>query len=51
MAGKGANRVGRVPVRFEIANNTDLVMEQRGLLEPAKVRRLSLEGVVDSGAT
>jgi predicted aspartyl protease len=48
---KRAAKVGRFSVRFEVANNIDVVDAQRGLLEPEKVRRQTIEGVVDSGAT
>jgi predicted aspartyl protease len=51
MRAKGANRVGRFAVEFEVANHEDLVKARVGLLEPDKVRRLTLTGVVDSGAT
>lgn len=51
MIDKGANRLGRFAVQFEVANNIDVGDERRGLLEPEKVRRISLAGVVDSGAT
>jgi len=48
---KRATKVGRFSVRFEVANSIDVVDAQRGLLEPQKVRRLTIEGVVGSGAT
>ncbi|TMQ34983.1 MAG: hypothetical protein E6K70_04745 [Planctomycetota bacterium] len=51
MTTKGAKGVGRFAVQFEVANNGDLVVAQRGLLEPEKVRRVTISGVVDSGAT
>ncbi len=51
MKSKGANGVGRFSVQFEVANHIDVVLEQRGLLEPDKVRRLTIEGVVDCGAS
>jgi len=47
----GANGVGRVAIEFEVANHEDVVMARRGMLSPDKVRRLTLTGVVDSGAT
>jgi len=43
--------VGRFAIEFEVANNNDLVAAQLGVLEPEKVRRLTIQGVVDSGAT
>ena len=51
MRSKGAYGVGRFSVQFEIANHVDVIDEQRGLLEPGKVRRMMVRGVVDSGAT
>jgi len=51
MRAKGASRVGRFAVEFEVANHIDIINAQQGSLEPDKVRRLTLSGVVDSGAT
>jgi len=48
---KGANGVGRFTVDFEVANDADLGAVQLGLLAPDKVRRMTIRGVVDSGAT
>jgi predicted aspartyl protease len=47
---KGANGVGRFSVEFEVANNDDLALVRRGLLEPDQVRRETIQGTVDSGA-
>ena len=46
----GAEPVGRFNVEVELSNEDDLTLAQAGHLDPAKVRRLTLEGVVDSGA-
>jgi predicted aspartyl protease len=43
--------IGRFAVEFEIANNQDLHLAQRGKLEPGKVRRKTIKGTVDPGAT
>jgi len=51
MQAKGANGVGRFSVELEIANNDDLALARRGLLPPDQVRRETIHGVVDSGAT
>ena len=51
MITEGAKQVGRFSVQVEVANRRDIVDEDRGLLEPDKVRRLTISGVVDSGAT
>jgi predicted aspartyl protease len=42
--------MGRFAVAVKIANNDDLAQVRLGLLEPAKVRQLTIDGVVDSGA-
>ena len=51
MRSKGADSMGRFAVQFEVANQSDMVKARDGLLDPAKVRRLTISGVVDSGAT
>lgn len=51
MVTKGAKKVGRFSVDFEVANHIDVVDAERGLLPPEKVRRMTIAGVVDSGAT
>jgi len=51
MKTKGANNIGRFSVQFEVANNEDVVLEEKGLLASDKVRRLTIEGLVDSGAS
>lgn len=43
--------MGRFAVDFEVANHVDILDAQRGLLDPEKVRRVNLSGVVDPGAT
>lgn len=44
-------KMSRFYVTFEVANNNDLVAAQLGHLAPEKVRRMSLQGLVDSGAS
>jgi predicted aspartyl protease len=51
MRSKGANGVGPISIEFEVANFGDMEMAQRGLLKPDQVRRQTVKGVVDSGAT
>lgn len=48
---KGKQKMGRFFVDVELANNEDLVEARRGHLDQAKVRRITIRGVVDSGAT
>jgi predicted aspartyl protease len=43
--------MGRVIVVFELMNQADLILAEAGHLTPDKVRRTSLQGVVDTGAT
>ena len=43
--------MGRFSVEFEIANNRDLNYALSGQLDPAKVRRKTISGLVDPGAT
>lgn len=45
------NKVGRFKVVIELANNDDLAEVRRGHLAPDKVRRVKIDGVVDSGAS
>ncbi len=51
MRSKGANGVGRVSIEFKIANNDDLALVRRGLLRDDQVRRQTISGVVDPGAS
>lgn len=47
----GTNGVGRVTVEIMLANNRDLQMAASGAKAPETVRRVTLTGVVDTGAT
>jgi predicted aspartyl protease len=49
--GREKKTMGRFSVEFEVANNDDLAAVRRGALKPSEVRRLTVAGVVDSGAT
>jgi predicted aspartyl protease len=51
MRAKGANGVGRFSVEIEVANYGDLTLVDRGMLPADQVRRETIQGVVDSGAT
>ena len=51
MTTNGADRVEQFAVDSEVANHIDVVNAQQGSLEPDKVRRETITGVVDSGAT
>ncbi len=43
-------KMGRFRVDLELANYEDMVLARRGTLNPGKVRRVQIPGVVDSGA-
>ncbi|MBI3466072.1 MAG: aspartyl protease family protein [Planctomycetes bacterium] len=47
----GANGVGRVSIEFEVANYGDVAKARDGELPLDKVRRQTITGLVDSGAT
>src|SRR5438132_6125843 len=47
----GENSVGRVAIDFEVANNENVVLARAGAISADKIRRLTLKGVADSGAT
>lgn len=47
----GAKKVGRITVEVEVANYSDVDAARQGKLEKQKVRRQTIQGVVDSGAT
>ncbi len=53
MARKGheSKKMSRFSVDFEVANNDDMAAARRGDLAPDKVRRATIAGVVDSGAS
>ena len=42
--------MGRITLEFSIANNDDVVLARAGGLAPDQVRRVTLNGVVDTGA-
>ena len=47
----GSQRSGTIQHGIRGANNDDLALMRRGLLQPDQVRRETLQGLVDSGAT
>ena len=51
MRARGGNGLGRFSVDIEIANYEDLILARRGLLPKDEVRRETIKGLVDSGAT
>src|SRR4051794_39944212 len=42
--------MGRVVVQFELANYSDIKLAAAGYLTPDKIRRVSMQGVVDTGS-
>src|SRR5437867_10186970 len=48
---KGDKAMGRFSVEFQVANNEDMADARRGRIKPEAVRRATLSGVVDPGAT
>ena len=51
MRTKGANGVGRIAIDFEVANFGDIELARRGLLRTEQIRRKTMPGWVDPGAT
>ena len=51
MKTNGNQKMGRFSVDIELANNEDLIAVTLGVLEPAKVRRTTISGLVDNGTT
>lgn len=43
--------MGRVIVNIELANHADVILSEAGMLDPGKIRRTTIPGVVDTGAT
>ena len=43
--------MGRFSVEIEVANGDDLAFARGGVLEPEKIRRITLQGAIDTGAS
>jgi predicted aspartyl protease len=50
MRTRGANRVGRFAINFEVANSDDMALARRGDLHANQIRRKTVSGWVDPGA-
>ncbi len=50
-AAQGEKKVGRFAVEMEVANYEDVVQSRKGNLAAEKVRRMTIRGVVDPGAS
>ena len=46
MRNNGKHAMGRITIEFEIANNEALVAARRGYLDPSKVRRKIISGLL-----
>lgn len=44
------HKMGRITIEVEIANNEDLVRARNGDMDSSKIRRVKIQGLVDSGA-
>ncbi|OWK42294.1 hypothetical protein [Fimbriiglobus ruber] len=42
--------MGRVIVDFELSNYNDIVLVEQGFLTPDKIRKVTMKGVIDTGA-
>jgi predicted aspartyl protease len=51
MVAGGNAKVGRVSIEFVVGNYMDVELAKDGKLDPAKVRQVTIPGIVDSGAT
>lgn len=51
MKPNGNCKMGRFSVDIEVVNNEDLTAVRLGVLDPSKVRRKTISGLVDSGTT
>ncbi len=51
MRTNGKHKMGSFSVEIELTNNWDREQAERGLLDPAKVRRMKIQGLVGPGAT
>src|SRR5689334_18194810 len=46
-----ADDMGRVTADLILANEQDITLAERGVLPPERIRRVAIQGVVDTGAT
>jgi len=45
------DKMGRVIAELALANHEDVILSNAGMLAPEKIRRMTISGVVDTGAT
>jgi predicted aspartyl protease len=51
MLRSGVKKMGRFSVQVELANNDDVVLAQLGQIKPGEIRRVTVAGLIDTGAT
>lgn len=50
-AKRGDRKVGRFSVEIELANHEDVILAKKGVIPSTKIRRVTLLGLVDTGAS
>ena len=48
---QGTQKVGRFSVELELSNHEDVILAKKGVIPSAKIRRVTLLGLVDTGAS
>ena len=48
---RGEQKVGRFSVELELANHEDVILAKKGIIPAAQIRRVTLLGLVDTGAS
>ena len=48
---QGTQKVGRFSVELELSNHEDVILAKNGVIPAAKIRRVTLLGLVDTGAS
>ena len=48
---QGTQKVGRFSVELELSNHEDVILAKNGVIPSAKIRRVTLLGLVDTGAS
>jgi predicted aspartyl protease len=51
MGNNGDSEMGRISVQVELANNLDVLKFEAGEISADQVRRVAVQGIVDSGAS
>jgi predicted aspartyl protease len=50
-AKRGGRKVGRFSVEIELANHEDAILAKKGVIPSSKIRRVTVLGLVDAGAS